>query len=103
MIVKCIMNIRNKDDNIHKQRSTKLWMGICTSRKKEYSLKSRIDLLEKINTKPYFIQYNDIPTFKLNYILDAQNNSTNFYDTVISKKFANRTKNTKDIRNYVEI
>ena len=56
----------------------KLWMGICSSRKKEYSLKSRIDLLEKTNTKPYFIQYDDIPTFKLNYILDAQNNSKNF-------------------------
>ena len=78
----------------------KLWMGIRTSRKKKYSLKSKIDLLEKINTKPYFIQYNDIPTFN---ILNAQNNRTNFYDTVISKKFKNRTKNTKDMGTYVKI
>ena len=37
----------------------KSWMGIRTSRKKKYSLKSRIDLLKKINTKPYFILYDD--------------------------------------------
>jgi hypothetical protein len=37
----------------------KSWMGICTSRMKEYSLKSRIALLEKINTKHYFILYDD--------------------------------------------
>ncbi len=45
----------------------------------------------------------DIPTVNINYILDAQNNRKIFYDTIISKKFKNRTKNTKDIRKYVKI
>ncbi len=67
-------------------------MGIHTSRKKEYYLKSRIDLLEKINTKPYFMM-TDIPTVKLNYIMDAQNNRKQ--DTVISKTFENPTKTPK--------
>ena len=82
----------------------KSWMGIRTSRKKEYSLKSSIYLLEKINTKRYlFSMMTDIPKVKVYYILDAQNNRPNFYDTVISKKFKNRTMNTKDIRKYVNI
>ncbi len=53
-----------------RSKAQKSWMGIRTSRMKEYSLKSRIDLLEKINTKPYFMM-TDIPTVKLNYIMDA--------------------------------
>ena len=34
-------------------------MGIHISKFKVYLIKSRIDLLEKINTKPYFILYDD--------------------------------------------
>ena len=45
----------------------------------------------------------DIQMLKVNYILDAQNNWKNYYDTVILKKFENWTKNTKDIRKYVKI
>ena len=40
-------------------------MGIHTSRFKLYLLKTRIDLLEKINTKPYFILYDDNGQSKL--------------------------------------
>ena len=43
----------------------------------------------------------DIPTVKENYILDAQNNRKNFYDTAISKKFENRIK--KHQRKHVKI
>ena len=39
-----IKEYMNKDDNIHKQRSKKSWMGISTSKFKVYLLKSRIDL-----------------------------------------------------------
>ena len=45
----------------------------------------------------------DIPTAKENYILDAQNNRKNFYDTFISKKFENRSEKTKKIRKYMKI
>ena len=84
----------------------KLWMGIPTSRKKEYSLKSRIDLInwrKKTQNLILFCMMTDIQMFKVNYILDAQNNRKNYYDTVILKKFENWTKNTKDIRKYVKI
>ena len=37
----------------------KSWMEIRKSRFKVYLLKSRIDLLEKINTKPCFILYDE--------------------------------------------
>ena len=40
-------------------------MGIRTSRFKGYLLKSRIDLLDKINTKPCFILYDDDGQSKL--------------------------------------
>ena len=36
-----------------------------TSRFKGYLFKSRIDLLDKINTKPYFILYDDDGQSKL--------------------------------------
>ena len=70
-----------------------------TYKKKEYSLKSRIDLLEKINTKPYFILYDDLHT-----------NSQSKLHTRCSEKKENLKKvwksdqkNIKDIRKYVKI
>ena len=60
----------------------KSWMGIRTSRFKVYLLKSRIDLFEKINTKPCFILYHDD-------IKDAHNSGKNYIDTDIQKKFEN--------------
>ena len=63
-------------------------MGIRTSRFKVYLLKSRIDLLEKINMKPCFILYNDDGQSKLGrYIKDAHNNGKNYFDTGILKSF----------------
>ena len=60
-----------------------------TYRKKEYSLKSRIDLLEKLKKNLFlFCMMTYIPTVKVNYILDAQKKKK------ISKKFENRTKKT---------
>ena len=37
----------------------KFWMGIRRSRFRVYLLKSIIDLLEKINMKPFFILYDE--------------------------------------------
>ena len=42
-------------------------------------------------------------TVKVNYILDAHNNGKIYFDTVIAKKFKNRTKNTKDMGKYVKL
>ena len=56
-------------------------MVIRTSKSKVYLL---IDLLEKINTKPYFILYNND---KVNNIKDAHNNRKNYFDNDIPKKF----------------
>ena len=57
-------------------------MKICTCKFKDYLLKSRIGLQEKINTKPHF-DFNDDcldrSTVKVNYILDAQNNRKNYF------------------------
>ena len=57
----------NKDDNIHKQRSTKnrRWEYVQVDLK-GFLLKSRIDLLDKINMKPCFILYDDDGQSKLN-------------------------------------
>ena len=41
-------------------------------------------------------------TVKVNYVLDAQNNGKFNFDIIIVKKFANRTKNTKDLGKYVK-
>ena len=41
-------------------------------------------------------------TVKLNNILYAHNNGKKYFDTVIAKKFENRTKNTKDMGKYVK-
>ena len=54
-------------------------MEIRKSRFKVYLLKSRIDLLEKINTKPWFICM--MTTVRVNYIKDAHNNEKNYFVT----------------------
>ena len=76
-------------------------MEIRTSRFKVYLLKSTIDLLEKINTKPCFILYNE--EVKADYILDAHNNGKKYFDTVNAKKFLNWTKIPKIWRNMSNI
>ena len=76
-------------------------MVINTSRFKEYLLKSRIDLLEKINEKPYFILYDDWQTdgqSKLHTGCSEQWKKN--FVTVIPKQFENRTLNTKDMGKY---
>ena len=40
---------------------------------------------------------------KVDYIKDSHNNGKNYFDTDITKKFENWTKNTKDIGKYVKI
>ena len=59
-------------------------MEIRKSRFKVYLLKTRIDLLEKINTKPCFILYDNDSQRKLQK--DAHNNEKKYFDTVIPKK-----------------
>ena len=56
-----------------------------TSRFKGYLFKSRINLLNKINMKPYFIFM--MTMVKVNYIKDAHNNGKNYFDIDIPKKF----------------
>ena len=56
-------------------------MEIRKSRFKVYLLKSGIDLLEKINTKPCFILHEDDGQSKL--IKDAHNNWKNYFYTDI--------------------
>ena len=59
-------------------------MKICTSRFKDcYLLKSRIDLLEKINTKPHFDFYDDCsdrPTVNVKDIINAQDNRKKYFE-----------------------
>ena len=42
------------------------------------------------------------PTVKVDKILVAKNNGKNYFNTVIQKKFGNRTINTKDKGKYVK-
>ena len=56
-------------------------MGIRTGRFKRFLLKSRIDLLDKINMKPCYIYM--MTMVKVNYIKDAHNNGKNYFDTDI--------------------
>ena len=80
MTKKKLTNIANKDDKIHKQRSTKIksYMALRSSRFKVYLLIDII-ILEKI--------FCIMMTVKINYIKDAHNNGKNYFDTDIPKMF----------------
>ena len=75
-------------------------MGICKSRFKVYLLQSIIDLLEKKNTEPCFIFYDDNGQSKLH--IRFHNNVKNYFDTDIPNKFENWTKNPKYMGKYVK-
>ena len=67
---------------ISSEGQEKSWMRIRTSRFKENLLRSRIDLLEKINMKrKFFCMMTDRPAIKVSYILDAQNNEKKILST----------------------
>ena len=70
-------------------------MGIHTSRFKESFVKIKNRFIGE-NKHETFL-YDDLhKTVKENCILDAQNNKKKYFDTVISKKLENRSKNTME-------